>query len=85
MHRYVVKRLLMMIPVLLGITILVFLMLHLTPGDPARSMLGDTASPAEIDEPCLLYPDLTLFLQLQRRSFLPTSQSLQNLYIPILF
>ena len=43
MHRYVVKRLLMMIPVLLGITILVFLMLHLTPGDPARSMLGDTA------------------------------------------
>lgn len=49
MHRYVVKRLLMMIPVLLGITILVFLMLHLTPGDPARSMLGDTASPAEIE------------------------------------
>ena len=41
MHRYVVKRLLMMIPVLLGITILVFLMLHLTPGDPARSMLGE--------------------------------------------
>lgn len=48
MHKYIAKRLLMMIPVLLGITILVFLMLHLTPGDPARSMLGDTASPEEI-------------------------------------
>lgn len=50
MHRYIAKRLLMMIPVLFGITILVFLMLRLTPGDPARSMLGDTASPEEIAE-----------------------------------
>ncbi len=49
MYRYILKRLLMMIPVLLGITILVFLMLRLTPGDPARSMLGDTATQAEID------------------------------------
>ena len=48
MYKYIAKRLLMMIPVLLGITVLVFLMLHLTPGDPARSMLGDTASPEEI-------------------------------------
>ena len=50
MYKYIAKRLLMMIPVLLGITVLVFLMLHLTPGDPARSMLGDTASPEEIAE-----------------------------------
>ena len=50
MYKYIAKRLLMMIPVFLGITVLVFLMLHLTPGDPARSMLGDTASPEEIAE-----------------------------------
>ncbi len=49
MYRYILKRLVMMIPVLLGITILVFLMLRLTPGDPARSMLGDTATQAEIE------------------------------------
>ena len=40
----------MMIPVLIGITLLVFLMLRMTPGDPARSMLGDGASEAEIQE-----------------------------------
>ena len=49
MHKYIIRRLLMMIPVLLGITILVFLMLRLTPGDPARSMLGDGASEVEIE------------------------------------
>ena len=50
MHRYIGRRLLMMIPVLIGITLLVFLMLRMTPGDPARSMLGDGASEAEIQE-----------------------------------
>ncbi|MCD8076791.1 MAG: ABC transporter permease [Lachnospiraceae bacterium] len=49
MYKYIVKRVLMMIPVLLGITILVFLMLRLTPGDPARSMLGDTATQEEVE------------------------------------
>ena len=50
MHRYIGRRLLMMIPVIIGITLLVFLMLRMTPGDPARSMLGDGASEAEIQE-----------------------------------
>ena len=46
MLRYLVRRLLLTIPVLLGVATLVFALIHLVPGDPAQSMLGDTA-PAE--------------------------------------
>lgn len=41
MLRYIIKRLLLMVPVLLGVTLLVFLIFHLTPGDPARVLLGE--------------------------------------------
>lgn len=41
MWRYAGRRLLLMIPVLLGVTLLVFLIFYLTPGDPARALLGD--------------------------------------------
>jgi len=46
MFRYIIRRLLLVIPVLIGISIFVFLIMHLTPGDPARLMLGESA-PAE--------------------------------------
>jgi peptide/nickel transport system permease protein len=46
--RYVANRLLLLIPVLLGITVLVFLLLHLIPGDPAVVLLGQNASPEEV-------------------------------------
>lgn len=48
MGRYIVRRLLNLIPVLLGITLLVFLFLHLIPGDPAVVMLGDRATPDQV-------------------------------------
>lgn len=48
MYRFIIKRLLMLIPVFVGITIIVFLMLHFSPGDPARSLLGETASKEEL-------------------------------------
>jgi peptide/nickel transport system permease protein len=41
MWRYTGRRLLLLIPVLLGVTLLVFLIFYLTPGDPARAMLGE--------------------------------------------
>jgi len=41
---YILKRFLALIPTLLGITVLVFLMVHLVPGDPAQVMLGERAS-----------------------------------------
>lgn len=48
MARYLVRRLLLTVPVLLGVATLVFALIHLVPGDPAQSMLGESASPAEI-------------------------------------
>lgn len=46
MARYVIKRLLLLIPVLWGVSTLVFLLVHLTPGDPVEVMLGESALPA---------------------------------------
>jgi peptide/nickel transport system permease protein len=45
---YIVKRLLITIPVLIGMSLLVFSLIHLVPGDPARVMLGLTATPENI-------------------------------------
>ncbi len=48
MLRYLIRRLLLTLPVLLGVATLVFSLIHLVPGDPAQSMLGDAASPQEV-------------------------------------
>jgi ABC-type dipeptide/oligopeptide/nickel transport system permease component len=48
MLRYLLRRLLLTIPVLLGVATLVFALIHLVPGDPAQSMLGEGASPQEV-------------------------------------
>lgn len=50
MLRYIAKRLLDLIPVILGITILVFLFLKLIPGNPAVVLLGPRATPEQIEE-----------------------------------
>lgn len=48
MYKYVLKRLLYMIPVVLGVAFLVFVILSLTPGDPGSIILGITADPEDI-------------------------------------
>lgn len=48
MSKYIVKRLLLMIPVILGVSLIVFSLMHLTPGDPVQIMLGEYALPADI-------------------------------------
>lgn len=48
MGRYISRRLLNLIPVLLGITLLVFVFLHLIPGDPAVVMAGERATPEQV-------------------------------------
>ncbi|MCL2881864.1 MAG: ABC transporter permease [Coriobacteriia bacterium] len=48
MLKYIGKRLLGLIPVLLGVSILVFLIMQLTPGDPALIMLGPKATATEL-------------------------------------
>jgi peptide/nickel transport system permease protein len=45
---FVVRRLLMLIPVAVGVTIVAFFMIHLIPGDPARTILGLHATPQRI-------------------------------------
>ncbi|MEO0827642.1 MAG: ABC transporter permease [Cyanobacteria bacterium J06635_15] len=49
MGRYIFRRLLQLVPVLLGISLLVFAFLHLIPGDPAVTMLGDRATPDQVE------------------------------------
>ncbi|MFF2007894.1 ABC transporter permease [Streptomyces sp. NPDC058195] len=49
MGRYVARRLLQMIPVFIGTTLIIFLMVHILPGDPIRAMWGDKAAdPAQV-------------------------------------
>lgn len=48
MYRYVLKRILIMIPVVLGVTILIFSVMHFAPGDAAVTILGSTATDAEL-------------------------------------
>lgn len=48
MHTFILRRLAAVVPVLLAVSVLVFLMSHLTPGDPATIMLGENASAADI-------------------------------------
>ena len=46
---FVARRLALSIPVLLGVATLVFALIHLIPGDPAQAMLGEAASPADVE------------------------------------
>jgi ABC-type dipeptide/oligopeptide/nickel transport system permease component len=48
MLRYLVRRLLLTIPVLIGVATLVFALIHFIPGDPAQAILGEAASPEDI-------------------------------------
>ena len=48
MKKYLVRRLLALIPVALGVATLTFAIIHLVPGDPVIAMLGETAAPADI-------------------------------------
>src|SRR5690554_6739359 len=47
--RYIIRRLLSLIPVLIGISLFVFLLMYLTPGDPAQLMLGEGAPAHQLE------------------------------------
>lgn len=49
MRKYIVKRLLVVIPTLLFVVFVVFFILNVTPGDPGRIMLGTTATQEQVD------------------------------------
>jgi peptide/nickel transport system permease protein len=48
MYAYLLRRMLATIPVMLVVALFVFALLHISPGDPAAVIAGDTASPADI-------------------------------------
>jgi peptide/nickel transport system permease protein len=50
MQNYIIRRLLLTLPVILGVSTLVFLFIHLIPGDPVQVMLGESARPADIEK-----------------------------------
>lgn len=48
MHRYILRRLFLLIPVMFGVSLVVFTIMFFTPGDPAKLMLGERAPEAEV-------------------------------------
>ncbi len=50
MHIYVIRRLLQLVPVIIGVTLVSFLMLQLIPGDPAQVLAGEAASVEQIEQ-----------------------------------
>jgi ABC-type dipeptide/oligopeptide/nickel transport system permease component len=48
--RFILRRIVLTVPVLVGVATLVFALIHLVPGDPAAAMLGESASPADLGE-----------------------------------
>ena len=50
MVKYIFNRILMLIPVIIGVTFLVFFIISLTPGDPIRIILGEEATQEAIDQ-----------------------------------
>lgn len=49
MYKYVFRRILQTIPVLMGVSLIVFSIMHLTPGDPALTILGEEAAPEQVE------------------------------------
>jgi peptide/nickel transport system permease protein len=74
MLSYTLRRLLMVIPVLLGMTIIVFLIVHAIPGDPAQVMLGQQATKEAIEQ-------LTKQLGLDRPLHIQYFEYLKNLFL----
>ncbi|MDO4785921.1 MAG: ABC transporter permease [Fretibacterium sp.] len=50
MLRYVLHRTLMLVPVILGVAFIIFTLLYITPGDPARMALGEDAPPEAVEQ-----------------------------------
>lgn len=50
MHKYIIKRILMLIPILLGVSFIVFSIMQFTPGNPGRTILGAHAPREEVEK-----------------------------------
>jgi len=72
---YILKRLLSAVPVLLGISVIVFVIMALIPGDPATAILGSYATPENVEK---LNRDLGLDRSLVHRYFIWLGNMLQG-------
>ncbi|MHB8127797.1 MAG: ABC transporter permease [Mobilitalea sp.] len=50
MAKFIIKRILLMIPVIIGVSILIFTILYFVPGDPATVIMGSSATEAELQQ-----------------------------------
>lgn len=75
MTGYIFKRLISAIPVLLGISVIVFLIMAMIPGDPATAILGSYATPENVEK---LNRDLGLDKPLVQRYFIWLANMLQG-------
>ncbi len=50
MVKYIVKRLILIIPIIFGISIILFTIMNLTPGDPAQMLIGDTYTEEALEQ-----------------------------------
>ena len=99
MAKYIFKRMLSLIPVLIVVSLLVFLMVHMMPGDPARLIAGEQATTEDVERIRVAYgydkPLYVQYLNMLGVSFRGISAHLQELaglwrknwqyVIPILF
>lgn len=74
MGKYIIKRLLWMIPVILGVAILIFTIMYFTPGDPGTIILGNGASQEDIAA-------YNAMLGLDRPFFVQLLDYLKNLFL----
>lgn len=44
MQKYIAKRILFLIPTIIGVTLIIYLIMNITPGDPGRAILGSGVS-----------------------------------------
>ena len=49
MHKFIIRRLIHMIPVMIGVLFVIFTMMYITPGDPVAIILGEAAPPGAAD------------------------------------
>lgn len=48
MQKYIAKRILFLIPTIIGVTLIIYLIMNITPGDPGRAILGSGVSQADV-------------------------------------
>ena len=58
MIKFIIRRLLSLIPVILGVTFFVFMVMQLAPGDAAKLLLGEGATQEQVEELRQVVPDI---------------------------